>query len=123
MSKKVALVEFNSRFSAIVHYDDGSVDKVPEYIPDMGDKVKELLGRGVKIEATSRPSRTLLEELLGTIPLPDEEEEPRMVTRHVLMMKAGGKRSFVTNQKAVDYHMRYCSKDAPPVIEEMEVKA
>ncbi len=48
MSKQVALVEFNSRFSAILHYDDGSVEKVPEYIPDMGDKVKELLGKGLK---------------------------------------------------------------------------
>ena len=75
MSKQVALVVFNSRFSAISHYSDGSVDKVPEYVPDMKDKVKELLGKGVKIEATSRPSKTLLEELLGTIPLPEEEDE------------------------------------------------
>ena len=120
MSKQVALVEFNSRFSAISHYSDGSVDKVPEYVPDMGNKVKELLGKGIKIEATSRPSKTLLEELLGTIPLPEEEDEPKTVIRYGLKI-AGGRRMFESNEQAVAYWNRF-SRGTPLNIKEVEVQ-
>lgn len=115
MTKQVALVEFNSRFSAILHYDDGSVAKVPEYVPDMKDKVQELLKEGIKVEATSRPSKSLLEEMLGTIP--DEEEEPGPIMRFRVKMKGGMSKPFVDAASAEGHWKRYCRNVPLEIVE------
>ena len=95
-------VKFNGRFSMVAG------DNV-EYVKDVPAKVRELLAKGIKINIKESAStvRPLLTELIS-FPLP-EEQEPKMVTRHVLRTK-GGKRSFVSKEKAEDYYNRYCAR-------------
>ena len=120
MTKQVAMLVFNSRFSAHRHYDDGSVEKNSDYVDSMETWVKRALSKGIKVEATAREAKTMLEELLGTIPLP-EEEETKMVTRYGLEI-GSGMRSFETKPQAVAYHKRYGRGSVLNIIE-VEVKA
>ena len=114
MSKKA---DFKSRFSVVYDGDRNNY----EYVPDMKEKAKELLKQGVKITASSKPSKTLLEELLDTIPLPEEKDEPKTVIRYGLKI-AGGRRMFTSNDLAVAYWKRY-NRGTPLNIKEVEVKA
>ena len=107
MTKQVSLVEFNGIASAKMQYSDGSRSRKTWHVDSMQSWVERALEKGIKVEATGKRAKARLVDILGTIPLP--EEETKKVTRHVLRIK-GGKRSFVSKEKAEDYYNRYCAR-------------
>ena len=95
-----------------------------EYVDDVPVKVKELLAKGVKIDVkkSAKTVQPLLTELLS-FPLPEEEDEPKTITRYGLKIK-GGRKAFDTNDAAVRWHKRYYAwRGVALDIKEVEVKA
>ena len=120
MSKQVSLVEFNGIASAKMQYSDGSRSRKTWHVDDMQSWVEKALKGGIKVEATGKRAKARLTDILGTIPLP-EEEEPKTITRYGLEI-GSGMRSFETRPQAIAYHKRYGRGSALNIID-VEVKA
>ena len=123
MSKKVSLVNFTGRWAAKLQYSDGTWDGKDHYVDSMQSWVERALERGIKVEATAREAKTMLLDIVGNIPLP-EEEEPKMKKVYGLKTR-GGRKAFVLRKKAEDHWKRYYSWRPGAVLDilEVEVKA
>jgi hypothetical protein len=120
MSKQVSMVEINGKASYKVWDENGVRSRDTWHMPSMERVVRKALSKGIKIEASTKEAKTLLDELLGTIP---EEEEPKTVIRYGLKI-TGGRKSFETNDDAIRWHKRYYAwRGVPLDIKEVKVKA
>ena len=127
MSKQVSLVEFNGIASAKMQYSDGSRSRETWHVVSMQSWVERALERGIKVEATGKRAKVRLVDILGTIPLP-EEEEIKLVDRYHFKMRGGVSRPFITPEKAKDHYNKYCARLNYPwgfqiITNEVEVKA
>ena len=122
MTKQISLVEFNGVASAKMQYDDGSRSRETWHVVSMQSWVERALEKGIKVEATGKSAKARLVDILGTIPLP-EEEKPKTITRYGLKMK-GGMKSFVSYAAAAAHYEKHCVRFGYPMsIKEVEVKA
>ena len=118
MSKVIFTGRFGLRQGKNNEYVKG---KFPE---NVSAKARELLAKGVKIDVkkSAKTVQPLLTELLS-FPLPEEEDEPKTITRYGLKIK-GGRKAFDTNDAAVHWHKRYYAwRGVALDIKEVEVKA